>query len=127
MIGRLAGILFLLLAAPGAGAQNRPPIITDDAQACVSIANLTQYNWPVAIRREGRVQSTVTVKPREVSRYCAPDRLKPNEHIIVTLKSSWFPLGECKLKNRGTMEITRVPDKDADSGEITKVKCFEGR
>jgi len=117
----------LLLPASAAFAQGRAPIITDDAQACVSIANLTQYNWPVRIKREGRVHSTVKVKPREVSRYCAPDRLGSGEHIYVILLSSWFPLGECKLRNRGTMEIYREPSKETDSGEVTKVKCYEGR
>lgn len=110
-----------------AAAQVPNRIITDDAQACVSIANLTEYNWPVNIRREGRVNSTVTVKPREVSRYCAPDRLKPNERIIVQLKSTWFPIGECTLRNRGTMEIFREKSDQTDSGEVTRVKCYEGR
>lgn len=104
-----------------------PGIVTDDAQACISIANLTQFNWPVSIRRTGRARSTVGVKPREVMRYCAPDRLKPDEYIIVTLRSSWVPLGECELKNRGTMEISRVLDKDSDSGERTIVKCYGAR
>lgn len=128
MRGRLTGaaVLLAVVAALPASAQvNR--IITDDRQACVSVANLTEYNWPVSIRREGRARSTVGVKPREVMRYCAPDRLGPNEFIIVTLRSSWMPLGECRLKNRGTMEIFRVPDADMDSGERTEVKCYEGR
>lgn len=124
-IGYVAASLCLL--ADPAWAQAPGSIITDDAQACVSIANLTEYNWPIGIRREGRVNSTVTIKPREVSRYCAPDRLKANERIIVQLKSSWFPLGECSLKNRGTMEIYREKSDQTDSGEVTKVKCYEGR
>lgn len=115
-------------AAPNAAwAQAVNRIITDDAQACVSIANLTEYNWPVTIRREGRVSSTVMAKRREVMRYCAPDRLKPDERIVVTLKSTWFPLGECSLKNRGTMEIYREKSDQTDSGEVTRVKCYEGR
>src|SRR3546814_9205821 len=90
-----AAAVLLLLAAPAALAQQgpgipsiTPGIVTDDAQACISVANLTEYNWPISIRREGRARSTVGVKPREVMRYCAPDRLKPGEHIIVTLRSS---------------------------------------
>ncbi len=108
-------------------AQGRPPIVTDDQQACVTVANLTQYNWPIRIKREGRVHSTVNSKPREVTRYCAPDRLGAGEFIYVILLSSWLPLGECKLRNRGTMEIYREPSKETDSGEVTKVKCYEGR
>lgn len=123
--GILAGLVALLLCATATAQPQRP--VTDDAQACVSIANLTEYNWPVAIRREGRVNSTVTAKPREVQRYCAPDRLGPDEVIVVQLKSSWFPLGECRLKNRGTMEIYREKSTETDSGEVTKVKCYEGR
>lgn len=119
------------LSVSGAQAQQipsiRPPVVTDDAQACVSVANLTEYNWPIGIRREGRVNSIVTVKPREVQRYCAPDRLAPNERIIVQLKSSWLPIGECSLKNRGTMEIYREKSDQTDSGEVTRVKCYEGR
>lgn len=128
MRGRIpcVAVLLCLFAEPVfAQAPNR--IITDDAQACVSVANLTEYNWPIGIRREGRVNSTVTVKPREVARYCAPDRLKPGERIIVQLKSSWFPIGECSLKNRGTMEIYREKSDQTDSGEVTRVKCYEGR
>lgn len=128
MRGRLTGAAVLLAVAaalPASAQVNR--IITDDQQACVSVANLTEFNWPVSIKREGRARSTVGVKPREVMRYCAPDRLKPGEFIIVTLRSSWMPLGECKLRNRGTMEIFRVPDPDMDSGERTEVKCYEGR
>ncbi len=116
-----------LLPAVPAIAQGRPPIITDDAQACVTVANLTQYNWPIRIKREGRVHSTVNSKPREVTRYCAPDRLGSGEFIYVILLSSWLPLGECKLRNRGTMEIYREPSTETDSGEVTKVKCYEGR
>ena len=111
-------------AAPPAPGAAPPP--AQAGQACISVANLTEYNWPVSIRREGRVQSIVNVKPREISRYCAPDRLGAGEVIIVTLKSSWFPVGECRLKDRGTMEVFRVPDPEADSGETTKVKCYEG-
>lgn len=129
-----AAAALLLLAAPAVLAQQgpgipsiTPGIVTDDAQACISVANLTEFNWPISIRREGRARSTVGVKPREVMRYCAPDRLKPGEHIIVTLRSSWVPLGECELRNRGTMEISRVPDKNSDSGERTIVKCYGGR
>ena len=129
--GIIAGLATLLLCATAALiesalAQPQRPV-TDDAQACVTVANLTEYNWPVGIRREGRVNSTVNVKPREVQRYCAPDRLGPNERIIVQLKSSWFPLGECSLRNRGTMEIYREKSDQTDSGEVTKVKCYEGR
>lgn len=106
--------------------QRRPPIVTDDQQACVTVANLTQYNWPIRIKREGRVHSTVNSKPREVTRYCAPDRLGSGEFIYVILLSSWLPLGECKLRNRGTMEIYREPSTETDSGEVTKVKCYTG-
>lgn len=127
----LLGWLLLGWPAPAAAQQGipsiTPGIVTDDAQACVSIANLTEFNWPVSIRRTGRARSTVGVKPREVMRYCAPDRLKPDEYIIVTLRSSWVPLGECELRNRGTMEISRVPDPNSDSGERTIVKCYGGR
>ncbi|WP_341704144.1 hypothetical protein [Ferrovibrio sp.] len=129
-----AAALLAVLLAGTAGAQQGPGIpnivpgiVTDDAQACVSVANLTQYNWPVTITRKDRGRSTVGVKPREVMRYCAPDRLRPDEYIIITLRSSWLPLGECKLKNRGTMEIFRVKDPDMQSGERTEVKCYEGR
>lgn len=124
----LVGLAALLSLDAAAQQQQRPPaIITDDAQACISVANLTQHNWPITLAREGRQRSTVNVKAREVMRYCAPDRLKPGEKIIVTLRSSWMPLGECKLLNRGTMEIYRVPDKSLESGERTEVKCYEGR
>lgn len=123
--GIIAGLAALLFCATASAQPQRP--VTDDAQACVTIANLTEYNWPIGIRREGRVNSTVIAKPREVNRYCAPDRLGPNEVIIVQLKSSWFPLGECRLKNRGTMEIYREKSTETDSGEVTKVKCYEGR
>ncbi|WP_298724905.1 hypothetical protein [uncultured Ferrovibrio sp.] len=128
-----AGAALACLVSQAASAQtpNRSQapnrIITDDAQACISIANLTEYKWPVTIRRTGRVSSTVMAQPREVMRYCAPDRLKPDERIIVTLKSTWFPIGECSLKNRGTMEIYREKSDQTDSGETTKVKCYEGR
>lgn len=121
----IAGLAALLFCVSATAQPQRP--ITDDAQACVTIANLTEYNWPIGIRREGRVNSTVIAKPREVNRYCAPDRLGPNEFIRVQLKSSWFPLGECMLKNRGTMEIYREKSTETDSGEVTKVKCYEGR
>jgi hypothetical protein len=124
--GIIAGLATALLLCASASAQPQRPI-TDDAQACVTIANLTEYNWPIGIRREGRVNSTVIAKPREVNRYCAPDRLGPNEVIRVQLKSSWFPLGECELKNRGTMEIYREKSTETDSGEVTKVKCYGGR
>lgn len=124
--GIIAGLAALLFCATAAHAQPQRPV-TDDAQACVTVANLTEYNWPVGIRREGRVNSTVNVKPREVQRYCAPDRLGSDERIIVQLKSSWFPLGECSLRNRGTMEIYREKSDQTDSGEVTKVKCYEGR
>ena len=110
-----------------AQAQGRLPIVTDDQQACVTVANLTQYNWPLRIKREGRVHSTVNSKPREVTRYCAPDRLAAGEFIYVILLSSWLPLGECKLRNRGTMEIYREPSTETDSGEVTRIKCYEGR
>lgn len=126
----LTGLAAALLLCGTAVAQQlpgRPPIITDDAQACVTVANLTEYNWPIGIRREGRVNSTVIAKRREVNRYCAPDRLGPNERIVVQVKSSWFPIGECSLKNRGTMEIYREKSDQTDSGEVTKVKCYEGR
>lgn len=123
--GIIAGLAALLFCAMASAQPQRP--VTDDAQACVTIANLTEYNWPIGIRREGRVNSTVIAKPREVNRYCAPDRLGPNEVIRVQLKSSWFPLGECMLKNRGTMEIYREKSTETDSGEVTKVKCYEGR
>jgi hypothetical protein len=123
--GIFAGLAALLLCDAVLAQPRRP--VTDDAQACVTIANLTEYNWPIGIRREGRVNSTVTAKPREVQQYCAPDRLGANEVIIVQLKSSWFPLGECRLKNRGTMEIYREKSTETDSGEVTKVKCYEGR
>lgn len=126
----LAALLSLDVVISDAWAQQqqRPPaIITDDAQACISVANLTKFNWPITLAREGRQRSTVSVKAQEVMRYCAPDRLKAGEHITVTLRSSWMPLGECKLRNRGTMEIFRVPDKSMDSGERTEVKCYEGR
>src|SRR3546814_8270640 len=70
-----AAAVLLLLAAPAALAQQgpgipsiTPGIVTDDAQACISVANLTEYNWPISIRREGRARSTVGVKPREVMR-----------------------------------------------------------
>ncbi|WP_430398088.1 hypothetical protein [Ferrovibrio sp.] len=116
-----------LLPTISASAQGRPPIVTDDAQACVTVANLTQYNWPIRIKREGRVHSTVNSKPREVTRYCAPDRLGSGEFIYVILLSSWLPLGECKLRNRGTMEIFREPSTETDSGEVTRIKCYEGR
>lgn len=119
------------LFALDATAQQRPQLVPppgiEDAQACVTVANLTEYNWPIGIRREGRVNSTVIAKPREVNRYCAPDRLGPNEFIIIQVKSSWFPVGECRLKNRGTMEIYREKSDITDSGEVTKVKCYEGR
>ena len=128
--GIIAGLAALLLCGAAvvhsAGAQPQRPV-TDDAQACVTIANLTEYNWPIGIRREGRVNSTVIAKPREVNRYCAPDRLGANEYIRVQLKSSWFPLGECELKNRGTMEIYREKSTETDSGEVTRVKCYGGR
>lgn len=132
LICSLAALCLFDAGLSGAVAQQRPniappPAFPDDAQACVSVANLTEYNWPIGIRREGRVNSIVNVKPREVQRYCAPDRLGPNERIIVQLKSSWFPLGECSLKNRGTMEIYREKSDLTDSGEVTKVRCFEGR
>lgn len=132
LICGLAALFALDAPFSGALAQQRPniapqPAFPEDAQACVSIANLTEYNWPIGIRREGRVNSIVTAKPREVNRYCAPDRLGPNERIIVQLKSSWFPLGECSLRNRGTMEIYREKSTETDSGEVTKVRCFEGR
>lgn len=116
-----------LLPATDVLAQGRPPIVTDDQQACVTVANLTQYNWPIRIKREGRVHSTVNSKPREVTRYCAPDRLGSGEFIYVILLSSWLPLGECKLRNRGTMEIYREPSTETDSGEVTRIKCYEGR
>jgi hypothetical protein len=134
--GGLTALLLLavpvLLVGPAAalaqaGSGIVPGLVTDDEQACISVANLTQFNWPITIQRTGRARSTVGVKPREVMRYCAPDRLKPGEHIIVTLRSSWVPLGECELRNRGTMEISRVPDKDSDSGERTIVKCYGAR
>jgi hypothetical protein len=120
------------LFALAANAQQRPnivpqPLFPEDAQACVTVANLTEYNWPIGIRREGRVNSTVIAKPREVNRYCAPDRLGADEFIRVQLKSSWFPLGECELKNRGTMEIYREKSTETDSGEVTRVKCYGGR
>src|SRR5690606_40377787 len=67
------------------------------------------------------VCSSDLVKPREVSRYCAPDRLKSDERIIVQLKSTWFPIGECSLRNRGTMEIYREKSDETDSGEVTKI------
>lgn len=124
--GILAGLAAAILLCSAAQAQPQRPV-TDDAQACVTIANLTEYNWPIGIRREGRVNSTVIAKPREVNRYCAPDRLGPNEYIRVQLKSSWFPLGECELKNRGTMEIYREKSTETDSGEVTRVKCYGGR
>ena len=128
----LGALLAALTAQPvqSASAQQRQQApqrpVTDDAQACVQIANLTEYNWPIRIKREGRVHSTVNAKPREVQRYCAPDRLGAGEFIYVVLLSSWFPLGECKLRNRGTMEIYREPSTETDSGEATKVKCYEG-
>lgn len=124
--GIIAGLVAAFLLCGAASAQPQRPI-TDDAQACVTIANLTEYNWPIGIRREGRVNSTVIAKPREVNRYCAPDRLGPNEYIRVQLKSSWFPLGECELKNRGTMEIYREKSTETDSGEVTRVKCYGER
>ena len=123
--GILAGLAALLFCATASAQPQRP--VTDDAQACVTIANLTEYNWPIGIRREGRVNSTVIAKPREVNRYCAPDRLGPNEYIRVQLKSSWFPLGECELRNRGTMEIYREKSTETDSGEVTRVKCYGER
>lgn len=123
--GVIAGLAALLFCGDLAAQPQRP--VTDDAQACVTIANLTQYNWPINIRREGRVNSTVIAKPREVNRYCAPDRLGPSEFITVQVKSTWFPVGECRLKNRGTMEIYREKSDETDSGEVTRVKCYEGR
>ncbi len=123
--GIIAGLAALLLCGSAVAQPQRP--VTDDAQACVTIANLTEYNWPIGIRREGRVNSTVIAKPREVNRYCAPDRLGPNEYIRVQLKSSWFPLGECELRNRGTMEIYREKSTETDSGEVTRVKCYGER
>ena len=78
---RAAGLTLVGLAALlsfSAVAQQRPPaIITDDSQACISVANLTQFNWPITLAREGRQRSTVNVKAREVMRFCMPDRLKP--------------------------------------------------
>ena len=130
--GFLSGAAAALLAisVPAAVlAQSRsgiaPNILNDNAQTCVSVANLTQYNWPVSIQRKGHARSMVGVKPREVMRYCAPVPLPPSERIVVTLHSSWVPLGECELKNGGTMEISRVPDKNSDSGERTIVKCYD--
>jgi hypothetical protein len=123
--GGIAGLAAFLLCGVAAAQPQRP--VTDDSQACVTVANLTEYNWPIGVRREGRVNSTLIAKPREVNRYCAPDRLGPNEFIIVQVKSSWFPVGECRLKNRGTMEIYREKSTETDSGEVTRVKCYEGR
>lgn len=123
--GVIAGLAALLLCSSASAQPQRP--ITDDAQACVTVANLTEYNWPIGIRREGRVNSTLIAKPREVNRYCAPDRLAAGEFIIVQVKSSWFPVGECRLRNRGTMEIYREKSTETDSGEVTRVKCYEGQ
>ncbi|HEX6959180.1 MAG TPA: hypothetical protein VF194_14455 [Ferrovibrio sp.] len=128
MRGHIPIVAALLCAlSGGASAQASSRIFAADRPACISVANLTTFNWPVTIQRnDNGTRSTVGVKPREVMRYCAPTPLAPNDRIIVTLRSTWVPLGECRLKSGGTMEIRRVPDKNSDSGERTIVKCYEG-
>src|SRR3546814_20944011 len=94
-----AAAVLLLLAAPATLAQQgpgipsiTPGIVTDDAQACISVATLTEYNWPISIRREGRARRTVGVQPSEVMRYRAPDRLTPGKPLIVTQRPPRSPL-----------------------------------
>lgn len=126
MAALLFGVSGMVGLPDAAKAQGGNRFLAQDQPACISVANLTTFNWPVTIQRNNGPRSTVGVKPREVMRYCAPTPLKPDDRIIVTLRSTWLPLGECRLKSGGTMEISRVPDKESDSGERTVVKCYEG-
>ncbi len=95
----------------------------DPVRACAIVANTTPYTYPVRIGREGRRPASLSVPPKKLTQLCSPEPIPPDEKIVVEVRSFWAPLGECHLLSGGTVEISRYPSDESNTGEMTRVTC----